>query len=114
ATVPSSYLLEIGQLRWDGAKQVWLQDDMIAVAFGGRRALHEHNLLVAREEWLRALLVDRELALVMFVRGERRRLIGDQTYRQPWTEFRSFTTFDAGGRVQFSRATATTHLRSEE
>lgn len=96
-TAPSAIVLADGPLRWNGDQPVWIQDSQVVSAFVGRHGLHENHLLMLREDWLREFLKRNGFGLVIAVRGERRKLAAEATYREPWLEFASAVPFTNNG-----------------
>ena len=78
------------------------------MAFVGRRDWYSSCALIAREDWLRSFLSENDLALVLFTKGERRRLAEAKTYTHPSLEFCSVLAYAADGSVRQVR-----HLISE-
>jgi hypothetical protein len=108
-TAPSAVLCQLGGLEWSAVDPTWLHDGQVVMAYIGRMGLFESHMLVVREDWLRAVLHEHHFALMVAVQGERRHVIGDGTYRQPYMKFKSVVSFDAQGDLRFAEAAAETH-----
>jgi hypothetical protein len=92
---PSMFLTKTARLRWSGADSSWLADGA-AVIHDLELDDHRH-VLVAQAAWLRAMLDQNGLSLLVYCRGERRRLKANWRDATPWLEFRSLATVTGSG-----------------
>jgi hypothetical protein len=113
-TAPSAFVHTRAGLRWSGRDASWLEEsESIAMAFVGKRDYYSSCALIAREEWLRSFLSGNDLALVVFTKGERRRLAAKETYSYPSLEFCSVVAFAADGSVHHVKHHVNEHVPRE-
>jgi hypothetical protein len=108
-TTPSAFIAETGKLSWTRSSPTWTTSGQIVMAYVGRSGTREHEMLVAREDWLRAFLQSQRMALLVGARGERRYVTGDFGYWWPYISFDSVVALGADGRLRYPGQRVQTH-----
>jgi len=108
-TAPSAFLQHSGALRWNGSSGVWVSNGQTVMTFVATPGWNNSVMLLARQDWLCEYLKVHELVLVVATRGERQRLAGYDTYRQPYMEFASVATLNSKAEISFPMDDITTH-----
>jgi hypothetical protein len=113
-TCPSAFMQQSAGLRWSKTDATWNEGSESVVAFTGARDWYRDDLLVAKEDWLRAFLAEHDLALILGSNGERRHLMGRETYAQRWLDYYSVAALTHDGSITGARQKVIDHTGGDE